>query len=136
MRESSEERALSDPLSHSVDAEGRYWDHGGAPSLGAHQAQPVEAMPHPPGEGTLHELLSGSGARALFQWAQGAWHVAAERMSRMAYSPAWLASRGWRYERAVVPDVELNPSSDPIVTDVALETDAAPVKARAKKDPE
>lgn len=141
MTPSTEDKARRDPLSHSVDAEGRFWDHGGAPSLGAYLRAAVHAMPHPPGECSLHELLDALGSPALFQWANGIWHVAGDaRMSRLAYSPAWLASRGWRYARAVVATnapVVLDPASDPIVTDVTIETDddAAPAKStRAKKD--
>lgn len=121
MRESTEERAQQDPLSHSEDAEGKFWDHGAAPSLGAYHRPPVEAAPHPPAEGSLHELSSASGARALFQWAQGVWHVVGERMSRRAYSPAWLASRGWSYLRAVIP-VPVEKPDDVDVGGADLET--------------
>jgi|GEM_PF-6319210 len=114
MRESSEGRARQNPLSHSADAEGRYWDHGGAPSLGAYHRAPVHTSPHPPAEGSLHELENENGARAVFQWRDGIWHADSEPMQRLAFSPAWLASRGWRYLRPIVtvPD-EIVPERKP-----------------------
>jgi hypothetical protein len=97
MRPSDKDGAAARPLHHSVDADGNYWDHGCEAPAGPYLLTPVEANPHPPAEGSTHLLRRPAvGELCAFAWREEMWWPE-ERMNRVAYTAAWLASRGWKY---------------------------------------
>lgn len=109
MRVSEAPRAKAEPLTHSVDAEGRHWNHGCPASFGGHALPPVQTRPHPPADGTGHVLRAFGGTEAVFAWerpqsdSEGIW-VPRERMARMAFTPEHLGSLGWTYVRPYAGD--------------------------------
>lgn len=107
MRPATADAATASPLDHSVDAEGRFWEHADALSTGPYGNGPVVAVIHPPADQSVHLLRSPVGQVSPFRWlAEHAAWAPQERMRRLAFAPDWLGSHGWAYlgPVPVIPD--------------------------------
>lgn len=129
------EAAFAAPLTHSVAGDGKFVDYGSSPSLGGYIGLPVLAIPHPPSEGSAHELRAAIGSTAGFRWAEGVWWPVSLTMLRLAFTPEWLGSRGWSYVGAITEDETIQDDPSAGAEDkpsTGIEDDSRPSGRRSK----